>query len=474
MKKILLVSLIMACLPVLTMAQDDLYFVPKKKVEKKAVTGTPAKVVVESKKAPTTVYNAPATTVVVKDVKGNVRDVDEYNRRYTSRDNTFEVENDTLYIEEKPYNERGEWVNGFEGTQDDYEYAMRIIRFRNPRYAIPVSSPLYWDVIYSLPSWEWNVFDDGLYAYAFPTYSNHLWWDWRWNYPYGSSWALGGWYSPWFNHWYGNYWYGSWGGYWGHHHHHHYGYPHHHHGPMYAGVGGYWGGGHGRFGSSATRPGIHAGRYSSNISRNNLVTSGNRRQVAQNSSRNGGDSNVGTRQVRRSATGVNRSAANRTNVNRGEATQNVRRTTAGRVVRSNDNANSVRPRTTAVRTRNGEAIGTREAAGVRSNGNSYVRSTESRGSSYNRPSSTRSSVTNRSNSTYQQRSASSSDRGGTYRSSSSSRSSRNNATYRSNSSSSSRSSGSSFSSGGGSSRSSSAGGGGSRSGGGGSSRGSRR
>ena len=62
----------------------------------------------------------------------------------------------------------GEWVNGFEGSQDDYEYAMRIVRFRNPRYAIPVSSPLYWDVVYGLPSWDWNVYDDGLYAYVFP------------------------------------------------------------------------------------------------------------------------------------------------------------------------------------------------------------------------------------------------------------------------------------------------------------------
>ena len=47
----------------------------------------------------------------------------------------------------------GEWVNGeFEGSQDDYEYATRIIRFRNPRYAISISSPLYWDVVYGLNS----------------------------------------------------------------------------------------------------------------------------------------------------------------------------------------------------------------------------------------------------------------------------------------------------------------------------------
>ena len=214
MKKIVLASLMMVCLPYWAMSQsvdDDLYFIPKKKAEKKEEVKQEVKVVVPQKQNTTTVYAAPGSTVVVKDVKGKVRDVDEYNRRYTSRDNNFSMENDTLYIEEKPLNERGEWVNGFEGSQDDYEYAMRIVRFRNPRYAIPVSSPLYWDVVYGLPSWDWNVYDDGLYAYVFPTYTNRLWWDWRWNYPYGASWGFSwGWSSPW----YYNSWYypGYWGG----------------------------------------------------------------------------------------------------------------------------------------------------------------------------------------------------------------------------------------------------------------------
>lgn len=61
-------------------------------------------------------------------------------------------------------------MNGFDGSEDDYEYATRIIRFRNPRYAISISSPLYWDVVYGLNSWDWNVYTDGLYAYAFPTF----------------------------------------------------------------------------------------------------------------------------------------------------------------------------------------------------------------------------------------------------------------------------------------------------------------
>ena len=105
-----LASMLFAFLPWLAMAQstDDLYFIPKK--EKK--TEVSQKVgVVPKEVSNKTVNELPSNTaIVVKDVKGNVRDVDEYNRRYTSRDNTFTYENDTLYIEEKPYGERGEWV----------------------------------------------------------------------------------------------------------------------------------------------------------------------------------------------------------------------------------------------------------------------------------------------------------------------------------------------------------------------------
>ena len=52
MKKSVLVSLLLACLPLFVMAQsnDDLYFIPKKKTEKKVTSGTPAKVVIEKDK----------------------------------------------------------------------------------------------------------------------------------------------------------------------------------------------------------------------------------------------------------------------------------------------------------------------------------------------------------------------------------------------------------------------------------------
>ena len=309
MKKIVLTSLMMVCLPFLAVAQsveDDLYFIPKKKAEKKEEVKQEVKVAVPQKQNNTTVYAAPGSTVVVKDVKGNMRDVDEYNRRYTSRDNTFSMENDTLYIEEKPLNERGEWVNGFEGSQDDYEYAMRIVRFRNPRYAIPVSSPLYWDVVYGLPSWDWNVYDDGLYAYVFPTYTNRLWWDWRFNYLYGPGWSFSwGWTSPWYySSWYPNYWYGGYwgGGYWGHHPWHH-----HHHYPGYGWGGGYWGGGHGWYGSSAHRPGIHAGRYNNNYNSSRP----NRNNYVNNYGRTNSSSYVGRSEGGRTSSSSYRSAARR-------------------------------------------------------------------------------------------------------------------------------------------------------------------
>ena len=229
MKKIVFLLLIALCLPIGLMAQsydDDLYFIPSKEKEEEPA---PAKKEPVRRETTTNIYTTPGTTVVIQDRKGNTRDVDEYNRRYDARDNDFEMDNDTLYIKEKDQPDLdGEWVNGeFNGSQDDYEYAERIIRFRNPRFAVSISSPFYWDVVYGMNSWDWNVYTDGLYAYAFPTFSNPLWWDWRYN-SYGPGWGWGwshpyygwgGYYPGYWGGWYGG-WYGGgyWGGHWGHHH----------------------------------------------------------------------------------------------------------------------------------------------------------------------------------------------------------------------------------------------------------------
>lgn len=232
MKKIVLLLSFALSLPLAMMAQsndDDLYFVPSK--EQKKQEEVKPKVVKEPKvsTSPTVIYTAPGSTVVIEDRKGkklDARDVDEYNRRYDAKQNEFAMEDDTLYIKEKAQPDLdGEWAGGeFNGSQDDYAYAERIIRFRNPRFAISISSPLYWDIVYGANSWDWNVYSDGLYAYAFPTFTNRLWMDWRFN-SFGSGWGWGGgWSNPYYG-WGGGYypgyypgWGGGWGGHWGHHH----------------------------------------------------------------------------------------------------------------------------------------------------------------------------------------------------------------------------------------------------------------
>ena len=103
-------------------------------------------VVVNSGTPSTTVVVPTGTKVVVKGNTKNKRSVDEYNRRYTGdatvSNKAAVISGETNYDEELD----GEWVGGYEGNADDYEYATRIIRFRNPRFAISISSPYYWDV----------------------------------------------------------------------------------------------------------------------------------------------------------------------------------------------------------------------------------------------------------------------------------------------------------------------------------------
>lgn len=471
MKKIVLLSFFAMCLPMLMLAQshDDLYYVPTKenKAEKEQATrsrqqeqytSTPQTV----EKEVTTIYTNPGTTVVIQDRKGNKQDitdmdVDAYNRRYNATTSDFEMENDTIVIKPKGnYALEGEWIGGFDGSQSDYEYAERIVRFRNPRYAIHISSPYYWDVVYGFNSWDWNVYTDGWYAYAFPTFSNRLWWDWRYG-SFGFTWGWNSWYPGYYGGWYHPGYYGGWyGGYWGHHHHHHHYWGHHNH----------WGGGW-------HRP-YYAGRnYTNRVSTGPRVSSR--------------PTNTGRQSVGTSRTSSRQSIA-----------------TVGSSRRTNT-AN-----TRVVGTRPSSSSSTRQSSSVRSTGS--TRSTESSRGTYTRPSSSSSyqgtgtrnssrsssvgsssstrssssgssvrgssSSSSRSSSTYSRGSSSSpsrsssSSRSSSYSPSNNSRSSSSSRSSSYSSGSSSRSS-SSYSSGGGSSRSSGSfsGGGSSRSsGGGGSSR----
>ena len=341
-------TLLAVCaLPMMLMAQsadDDLYYVPsKKKVEKKE-----APVRVESPVTVVTSTQAPA--VVVRDTKKRVRDVDAYNRRYDTKDYTFSNENDTLYIDERPDSDLdGEWVNGFDGSADDYEYATRIIRFRNPRYAISVSSPLYYDVVYGLTSWEWNVYYDGFYAYAFPTFSNPLWWDWRFNsHGWYSPYYSWGWHSPyyhwsWYSGWYGyDYWHGWYGPHYAYHHHHYY--PHHGWGPAWAPARP-WGGSYtarssvgSRYSASSRvngyRPGVSARRSvtrSSGTQSSRRVTTGTSTRQTSTATRSQSGSSVrrvvGTRQTESS----NRNGATRTGTASSSRRQTYTRPSSTRV-----------------------------------------------------------------------------------------------------------------------------------------------
>lgn len=351
MKKNLIALLLLTALPMLVMAQssdDDLYYIPKKKSAVKKVE-TPVTTT-------TTVTTTQSPAVVVRDTKGRVRDVDEYNRRYTSRDNTFSVEDDTIYIDEKPVMERGEWVDGFKGSESDYEYSMRIIRFRSPRYAIPVSSPLYWDIVYGVNSWDWNIFEDGMYAYVIPSSYNPMWWDWRFSYTWGwggfySPWRYSSWYhSPfWGSHWgfgWHSHWAGSWGGYWGWGHSYWGGFGYHHHHNHWT---------------------YHPNRWSDS----------RRFSANHTGSRFGLSNSRGVNSRRSTATGTRSSRNQYVGSRTSRTSEGVR--SSGRVVRG-DGTNSVRQRTV---TRNADGTVNRSA-------NRYTRPATGEGSGYNRPSSTRS------------------------------------------------------------------------------------
>lgn len=443
---------------------DDLYFVPKKAKAKTEATQTVAADKQAAAEASSVDKTLEVTAVPAKKL---VMDEDAYNRRgsylteqgdavseFAMNDEGFVLiteEGDTMWMNTDTLRltrlEDGEgWVNGFNGSDSDYEYAMRIIRFRNPRYAIPVSSSLYWDVVYGgalWPSWNWNVYDDGLFAYVFPTSSNWYYWDYTMSYPFGwGSWGnYWGWHhghyggmgymghGHWGWNWYGNVWYDPWfnphfydycaGWYPGWHHGHHHGYY-----PGFGHPG--WGGG-----------GFHARRNDRNAdiasSRRGTQDNGGVGRNIASSSRQGA---VATR----GENGSTRSSSVRVVTGRAGSSSSSVRTSTGRsgshdeVIRRGSSSSS--------------SISRGVAAGSSSR-STYSRQSSSRsnnlgaGSSYNRPSSTRSSSSSVSRS-------SSASRSSAYSNGSSSSSSRSSSSSssRSSSSSSSRSSySSSYSSG---------------------------
>lgn len=258
--------------------EDDIYYSPDDKnpvieqmrQEREAANPVTTVAIVSAK--PDTVQSTPAN--YTSGIQAE-RDVDEYNRRYSSTspsnsndDGTVDgttfayhsdkvAAGDTLYVQL----EDGYYLNDFNGSLSDYEYTVQIHRFYDPRYAVSINDPAY-TTIYMLDSNDWNVYIDGSYAWVTPTWSNPWYWSYTWSpYTYSSwawrwSWGWGspyyGWYDPWYYPggyygWHSPYYHGWYDPYYAwydpyhHHHHHHPGYypgPHHPGGPHQPGMGG--------------------------------------------------------------------------------------------------------------------------------------------------------------------------------------------------------------------------------------------
>ena len=170
MKNRILFSLVVAVIPFFSFAQiDDMYFVPQKETKEQKEQQT------RSQPSMHAISESVATTASNEHVQNNARDVDEYNRRYR-------WENDsTAANEEETANEENARADSIQGLEEDYQYTKRILRFNTPTIGVAVSSPLYWDLRYGPNSIYWDVYDDGFYAYAYPS---SWYWGPHWHHPH--------------------------------------------------------------------------------------------------------------------------------------------------------------------------------------------------------------------------------------------------------------------------------------------------
>ena len=187
MKRLLTLALVLV--PLLSMAQDDLYFTSSKKAKEAAQKRATA-----SMTARTTTVAAP--TVV--DYHSNTRGEDEYNRRYVYggqyAEDSLAARIDTVDDAQPRYD--------MNDPELDYRFSRRLVRFHSPRlYAL--TSPYYWDLYYGYGAWDY------LYDPWDPWYWHYGWsygwtwgpWDcwygsiWGWSHPY--SWSYWGWGPGW-------------------------------------------------------------------------------------------------------------------------------------------------------------------------------------------------------------------------------------------------------------------------------------
>jgi hypothetical protein len=178
--------------------------------------------------------------------------------------------------------ETGYWVNGFDGTSNDRDYAERMIRFHGPYIRIPYYSPLYSEIVY-FNNYDYNVYVDGSYAYAIPTWTNR----WYSSYYFGGSWGSPYWGfgTSWGYPYYNNYWGMDYGWYNPYGYHHYPPYYSHYYNPYYSPYhhgGGYYGGGNSNSSDRTYYSGMRSG-----MSSGTRATSGTRlnsREILKSSS----------------------------------------------------------------------------------------------------------------------------------------------------------------------------------------------
>ena len=178
---------------------DDVYFSSSKKDKKEK---TEEKVIQPKEDAErttmTSTYNTSKRKSAVSDEE---RDVDEYNRRYTSVDveEPYDEDSDGEVLAEyndDMDNEKTVASDSKKERRSDTEYTERIIRYHSPS-KITIAGADQVDLYLS----------DGYYAYGYDTdYSNGST-NVSVNVNIGNGW--GGYYDPWYSGWYGG-WYGGW------------------------------------------------------------------------------------------------------------------------------------------------------------------------------------------------------------------------------------------------------------------------
>lgn len=192
MKKLIMLSIIAASLPLNLLAQDDLYFVPTKELAEQTARE----------------YGMPRETYYI----GSRRSVDDYNRRGSAYQVIDSLGNDVIYMDSIA----GVYPDSSYVDPDDYRYTERMSRFDgyspsadfwagyDAGRSVSWLSPWYYDSWYS--PYRYSLY--GYYGYYGSWYDP--WYD-PWYYGYYGYYPYSyRWYS-----WYGPYYYGYYGGYYG-------------------------------------------------------------------------------------------------------------------------------------------------------------------------------------------------------------------------------------------------------------------